>query len=75
MLKGRILDKGGLLITCIAGSLKSVGNVAMTDRKITFNQQINAIQTNKDVNSLYLYWLIKLNKNYIHIFATSSMKK
>ncbi|WP_373003277.1 restriction endonuclease subunit S [Sulfurimonas sp.] len=75
MSKGRILNKGGLLITCIAGSLKSVGNIGMTDRQITFNQQINAIQPNNDVNSLYLYWLIKLNKNYIHTFATSSMKK
>ena len=75
MSKSRTLEKGGLLITCIAGSLKSIGNVAMTDRKITFNQQINAIQPSKDVNSLYLYWLIKLNKNYIHTFATSSMKK
>ncbi|MCF6340103.1 MAG: restriction endonuclease subunit S [Sulfurimonas sp.] len=75
MSRGRTLEKGGLLIACIAGSIKSIGSIAMTDRKITFNQQINAIQPNKDVNSLYLYWLIKLNKNYIHTFATSSMKK
>lgn len=75
MSKGRTLEKGGLLIACIAGSIKSIGNISMTDRKVTFNQQINAIQPNKDVNSLYLYWLIKLNKNYIHTFATSSMKK
>lgn len=75
MSKGRVLEKNGLLITCIAGSIKSIANVAMTDRKITFNQQINAIQPNKDINPLYLYWLIKLNKNYILTFATSSMKK
>lgn len=75
MSKGRTLEKGGLLITCIAGSIKSIGNVAMTNRKITFNQQINAIQPNIDINPLFLYWLIKLNKNYIHTFATKSMKK
>jgi len=75
MSKGRVLEKDGLLITCIAGSVKSIANVAMTNRKITFNQQINAIQPNKDINPLYLYWLIKLNKNYILTFATSSMKK
>jgi len=75
MSKGRVLEKNGLLVTCIAGSIKSIANVAMTDRKITFNQQINAIQPNKDISPLYLYWLIKLNKNYILTFATSSMKK
>ena len=75
MKKGRVLKKSGLLITCIAGSLKSIGNVAMTDRKITFNQQINAIQPFENIEPLFLYWLIKLNKNYIQTFATSSMKK
>lgn len=58
MEKSRVLEKNGLLITCIAGSLKSIGNVAMTDRKITFNQQINAIQPFKSVNPFFLYWLI-----------------
>jgi type I restriction enzyme S subunit len=75
MSKGRTLEKNGLLITCIAGSIKSIANVAMTDRKIAFNQQINAIQPNENISPLYLYWLIKLNKNYILTFATSSMKK
>lgn len=75
MSKARVLKENGILVTCIAGSIKSIGNIAMSDRKITFNQQINAIQTNKDVSPLYLYWLIKLNKNYIQTFATSSMKK
>lgn len=75
MEKSRVLEKNGLLITCIAGSLKSIGNVAMTDRKITFNQQINAIQPFKSVNPFFLYWLIKLNRSYIQTFATSSMKK
>lgn len=73
--KGRTLEKDGLLITCIAGSLRSIGNVALTDRKISFNQQINAIQPFKNINSLFLYWLIKLNISYIQSFATSSMKK
>lgn len=75
MKKGRILEKGGLLITCIAGSLKSIGNVAMTDRKITFNQQINAIQPFENVDSLFLFWQLKINKNYVQTFSTSSMKK
>lgn len=75
MKKGRTLEKNGLLITCIAGSLKSIGNVAMTNRKVAFNQQINAIQPFDEVNPLFLYWLIKLNQSYIQTFATSSMKK
>lgn len=40
---GRSVDSGTVLMTCIAGSLSCIGNVAITDRKVAFNQQINAI--------------------------------
>jgi type I restriction enzyme S subunit len=50
--KGRIADKGSLLFTCIAGSMSSIGNLAMTDRQVTFNQQINSL-TPFNNNELY----------------------
>ncbi len=62
--KARIVDIGSILMACIAGSLKSIGKVALTDRKVAFNQQINAVIP-KSYNSLFLYCLFKLSKTYI----------
>jgi type I restriction enzyme S subunit len=73
--KSRYVLPGAVLIACIAGSSSSIGKVALTDRKVSFNQQINAIQPNNNVNQLYLYWLIKISKKYILSHATSGMKK
>ncbi|MBR9855548.1 MAG: restriction endonuclease subunit S [Algicola sp.] len=73
--KGRKVDKGALLVTCIAGSLKSIGRAALTDRPVAFNQQINAIQPFDDVSSIFLYWLFKVGRNYIQNHATKGMKK
>lgn len=73
--KSRYVLPGAVLIACIAGSSLSIGKVALTNRKVSFNQQINAIQPSNDVNSLYLYWLIKISKKYILSHATSGMKK
>ena len=41
--KCRFVEAGSLLMTCIAGSINCIGNVAVTDRRVAFNQQINAI--------------------------------
>ncbi len=71
---GRIVPKGSVLVTCIAGSLSCIGNVAITDREVAFNQQINAIVPNKEVNEFFLYHLILDTKEYIQNFSTQSMK-
>lgn len=71
---GRIVPKGSVLITCIAGSLSCIGNVAIADREVAFNQQINAIVPNKKGNELFLYHLILITKEYIQNFSTQSMK-
>jgi type I restriction enzyme S subunit len=75
MKKARTLESGALLITCIAGSLKSIGTSSLTNRKISFNQQINAIQPYKDIHPYFLYEMFKVSKSYIQTFATASMKK
>lgn len=72
---GRSVEKGSLLVTCIAGSLKSIGTAALVDRKVTFNQQINAIQPFEDVDSFFLYWMFKISKHYIQDRAGKGMKK
>lgn len=71
----RTASSGSLLVACIAGSIESVGRAALTDRTVSFNQQINAIQPNKDVEPLYLYWLFKISKKYIQNHASKGMKK
>ena len=74
-IKGRTVSGGALLVACIAGSVESIGRAALTDRTIAFNQQINAIQPNKDVNPFYLYVLFKISRTYIRNHASKGMKK
>lgn len=62
------------MVNCIAGSLKSIGNLAIVNRSVSFNQQINAIQPFENVDSYFLYWLLKLSKSYIQNKATKGMK-
>jgi type I restriction enzyme S subunit len=71
--KGRVAKKGSLLFTCIAGSMSSIGNLAITDREVTFNQQINSL-TPVSNNELYLYSLFKLSKKFFEENSTKSMK-
>jgi type I restriction enzyme S subunit len=73
--KARTVTNGALLVACIAGSIESIGRAALTDRTVSFNQQINAIQPGKDVSALYLYGLFKLSRAYIQSHATKGMKK
>ncbi len=73
--KARIVTKGALLVACIAGSIESIGRAAIADRRVSFNQQINAIQPYSDINPLFLYWLFRISKAYIQSFAPRGMKK
>ena len=60
---GRSVEKDCILMTCIAGSIGCIGNVSVTDRKVTFNQQINGIIPNKN-NVWYLYVLFELSRPF-----------
>jgi len=71
--KGRVVSPDSLLFTCIAGSMSSIGNVAVVDREVTFNQQINSL-TPKNDNIDYLYGLFKLMKRYFEENSSKSMK-
>ena len=51
-------------MACIAGSVASIGRVCITDRKVAFNQQINAIVP-KDYDSLFLHAMLQLSKEYL----------
>ena len=47
----------------------------MTDRKVSFNQQINAIESNSKVLPRYLYYLIRNCKKHIQNHASNGMKR
>lgn len=70
---GRSVEANSILMTCIAGSISCIGNVAVTDRKVAFNQQINAIIPNQN-NVLYMYYLLLLAKPYIQSTVNMSLK-
>ena len=61
---GRTVDSGAILMACIAGSIASIGIVCVTDRKVAFNQQINAVVP-KQYDIFFLYSLIQMSKEYL----------
>ncbi len=71
---GRTVPAGSILVTCIAGSRDCIGNVALADREVAFNQQINAITPNRNTNPHFLYTQILLAKRLIQRASTDSMK-
>jgi hypothetical protein len=72
---GRTVESGAVLVACIAGSLSSIGRVALVNRKLAFNQQINAIQPNPNISPVFLFYLIRNSSEYIQSYATKGMKK
>ena len=73
MLVGRTVDSGSILMTCIAGSLRSIGNVAIVNRKVAFNQQINAFIPKK-FETWFLYYLLKLVRPIFHNATNQALK-
>lgn len=69
----RKVKKNSILMTCIAGSKKCIGNVAITNKEVAFNQQINGIIPIAG-NVLYMYVLFLLTKPYIQSVVTMSLK-
>lgn len=70
---GRVVGPGAILMTCIAGSLNTIGNVAVVDREVAFNQQINALVPHK-YETMVLYYLLKLIRPQLHEAANSALK-
>ena len=64
MAVSRTVERGAILMVCIAGSIASIGRVCVTDRKVSFNQQINAIVPS-DYNILFLYVMLQISKEYL----------
>jgi type I restriction enzyme S subunit len=71
---GRTVPANSTLVTCIAGTPECIGNAALADRKVAFNQQINAIVPIDNVDPYFLYMLVIISKKIIQRASTNSMK-
>ncbi|MGH7797867.1 MAG: restriction endonuclease subunit S [Candidatus Binatia bacterium] len=69
----RIAPAGSILVTCIAGSPDCIGNAAMADREVAFNQQINAFIPEFGDPHFY-YNQILVGKRLIQEASTAGMK-
>lgn len=69
----RVVPAESILVTCIAGSPDSIGNSAMTDREVAFNQQINAIVPIEG-NPHFVYGQLRVGKRLVQQASTASMK-
>ncbi|MCR8744270.1 restriction endonuclease subunit S [Romboutsia lituseburensis] len=70
---GRSVEANSILMTCIAGSLKCIGNVAIADRMVSFNQQINGIET-LDNNVFFMFEQFNLSQAYIQSTINMALK-
>jgi type I restriction enzyme, S subunit len=69
----RRVPPNSILITCIAGSPNSIGNAAMTDREVAFNQQINALVPFEG-DPHFIYAQFRFEKRLVQSASTKAMK-
>jgi type I restriction enzyme S subunit len=70
----RVAPPGSVLVTCIAGSPSCIGNAAIADREVAFNQQINALVPRDPSDTCFLYVQFLVGKKLIQQASTSGMK-
>lgn len=71
---GRSVPAGSTLITCIAGSPSCIGNAALADRPVSFNQQINALTPKLGIEPEFIYATTLFSKARIQAASTNGMK-
>ena len=70
----RTTPKGSLLVTCIAGSRSCIGNAAIANREVAFNQQINAFVPSERINIWFAFGTLWVGKRLVQSASTNSMK-
>ena len=63
-----------ILVTCIAGSPSCIGNAAIADREVAFNQQINAFVPNERIAHWFAFGVFWVGKRLVQRVSTDSMK-
>jgi len=72
--RGRVAAPGSLLMTCIAGSIKSIGKCSVVNREVAFNQQINSIKPVNNEDLYYLYLLFYVAPYLVQRRSTGGLK-
>ena len=70
----RTCPRGSILVTCIAGSPSCIGNAAIADREVAFNQQINAFVPGERIALLFAFGMFWVGKRLVQSASTNSMK-
>ena len=70
----RTSPKGSILVTCIAGSPSCIGNAAIADREVAFNQQINAFVPGERAALWFSFGVFWVGKRLVQSASTNSMK-
>ena len=70
----RTSPKGSILVTCIAGSPSCIGNAAIADREVAFNQQINAFLPGERIALWFAFGVFWVGKRLVQSASTNSMK-
>lgn len=72
--RARTVPPGSMLVTCIAGSPNSIGKASLVDRRVAFNQQINAVRPGPEIDSRFLLEQLKVSPNLVRQKSTGGMK-
>jgi len=72
---GRIVPAGSTLVTCIAGSKKSIGKASLADREVALNQQINAITPHAGINPAFVFGHVLALKRIMESASTDNMTR
>ena len=70
----RTSPKGSILVTCIAGTPSCIGNAAIADREVAFNQQINAFLPGERIALWFAFGVFWVGKRLVQGASTNSMK-
>ena len=70
----RTVPRGSIRVTCIAGSPSCIGNAAVADREVAFNQQINAFVPGECIAFWFAFGIFWVGKRLIKSASTNSMK-
>lgn len=71
---GRVVPPGSVLVTCIAGTPASIGRASLVDRKVAFNQQINAAIPGPIIDSRFLLEQLRVAPDLVRQQSTGGMK-
>ena len=72
LLTARLVPRGTVMVTCISGSRSNIGKVAIAERQLTTNQQINSVVPGPNIDSEFLYYHFLAIKPELEALAAST---